>query len=264
MQEVAETALAKAQSDPVWWVREILGDEPWEKQVEILEAVRDYKRTAVASCHAAGKSWIAARVALWFLYSHPYSIVATTAPSFRQVKRVLWQEIRRAHRRARVPLGGRLLQTELQIDDKWYAFGFSTRDPDRFQGLHEGHVLVIVDEAAGVSPEIWTAIEGVLTGAHTRLLAIGNPTEPSGPFYELFREPGVAKIHISAFDTPNVQAGRILIPGLVDREWVEDKKRRWGESSPMYQSRVLGRFPESGKDTLIPLSWVQAAQERSL
>jgi hypothetical protein len=262
--EQIHRVLRRAQADPVWWVREILGDEPWQKQIEILEAVRDHERVAVASCHGAGKSWVAARIALWFLFSHPGSIVATTAPTFRQVRNVLWQEIRWAYRRARVPLGGNLLQTELRLDDRWFAFGFATDDPDRFQGLHAEHLLVVVDEAAGIDEEIWTAIEGVLTSAHVRLLAIGNPSGPSGRFYDLFRTPGVAKIHISAFDTPNLQAGGIVIPGLITPDWVEDKRQRWGEGSPLYQSRVLGRFPEASADALIPLSWVQAAQERSL
>lgn len=260
----AKTVLSRAQRDPVWWVREVLGDTLWEKQVEILEAVRDYERTAVASCHGAGKSFTAARAALWFLCNHPGSIVATTAPTFRQVRNVLWQELRRAYRRARYPLGGHLTLTLLRMDDGWFAFGFTADDAEGFQGLHAEHVMVIVDEAAGVAPAIWTAIEGVLTSAHVRLLAIGNPTDPVGPFYELFRTPGVAKIHISAFDTPNVREGRVAIPGLVTAEWVEDKRRRWGEGSPLYQSRVLGRFPQAGTDTLIPLSWVEAAQQRVL
>ena len=260
----AQTALliTRAQTDPGWWLTSILGASPWSKQVEICESVRDNQRTAVASSHGVGKSWIAARIVLWFLLSFRGSIAATTAPTFRQVQKVLWQEIRQAYRASKVPLGGRILQTELHLDDKWYAFGFSTDDANRFQGLHAPHVLAVFDEAAGVSKEIWTAAEGILTSEHCRLLAIGNPTESAGPFYEMFREPGVSKIHISAFDTPNVQERRMVIPGLTTAEWVEDKRRRWGEQSPVYQSRVLGRFPADSATAVIPLSWVEAAVER--
>ena len=260
----ATTILNRTQTDPGWWIEHVLGNKPWDKQTEILAHVRDTQRTAVASCHGAGKSWIAARAALWFLYAFPNSIVVTTAPTFRQVRNVLWQEMRRAYRGALVPLGGHLNQTDLRLDDGWFAFGLTADDSDAFQGLHAEHLMVIVDEAAGLPPAIWTAIEGLLTSAHVRLLAIGNPTDPSGPFYDMFRQPGIAKVHISAFDTPNVQAGETIIPGLVTTEWVEERKQIWGEGSPLYQSRVLGEFPDAGTDTLIPLSWVEAAQQREL
>lgn len=230
--------------------------------MQIAESVRDNPRTGVASAHGVGKSWVAARIALWWLCCYPGSIVATTAPTFRQVERVLWQELRQAHKNARERLPGKLLQTSLTVDDGWYAFGFSTVDANRFQGLHAEHVLAVFDEAAGVAQEIWTAAEGILTSAHCRLLAIGNPTEADGPFYQMFREPGVSKIHISAYDIPNVQERRTVIPGLTTWEWVEDKRARWGESSPIFKSRVLGEFPGDADNSVIPLSWVEAAVER--
>ena len=247
-------------------MRRILGDRPWQKQCEILEAVRDNPRVAVRSCHGAGKSWIAARVALWFLYSFPYSIVLTTAPTFRQVKKVLWQEIRKAYFAATMPLGGTPLQTELAIKDGWYAFGFTADNPEAAQGIHaeSGSILAILDEASGVPPEIWIAVESCLASIHARELSIGNPTDPTGEFANRFTDKTVCKIKVSAFDTPNLRAGKVVQTGLVTKQWVEDKRRRWGETSPLYISRVLGDFPEAASDTLIPLSWIEAAQERTL
>lgn len=252
----------RAQTDPVWFIEEVLGDRLWTKQREIAEAVRDHKRVSVASCHGAGKSFLAARLAVWFVCAFPGAIVATTAPTFRQVQKVLWNEIRRAVKRSQVQLGGELLQTEYRLGDGWYAFGFSTDDPDRFQGLHSPHVLVIFDEAAGIAAPIYEAAEGVLTSHHCRQLLIGNPTNPSGPFYESFRKPGYAKIHISAFDIPNVTEGREVFPGLTTAAWVEDKASLWGMESPAYKARVLGEFPDTSSDTVIPLSWVEVAQAR--
>ena len=76
-------ALDRAQRDPVWWVEEVLGDRLWQRQRDIIESVRDNPETAVKSCHGAGKSFSAARVALWFLMTHRPSIVITTAPTDR-------------------------------------------------------------------------------------------------------------------------------------------------------------------------------------
>ncbi len=273
----------KMQNDPVWFVIEILGTRPWKKQIDIISAVRDNPRTAVRSCHGAGKSFIAGQVILWFLYSFYPSIVLSTAPTWRQVEKLIWKEVRASYRRSKVPLGGNLLpkRPEIQIiQDEWYAVGLSTNEPDRFQGFHEENILVVVDEAAGVPEEIFEAIEGVLTSEHARLLLLGNPTSVGGTFYNAFRTPGWENISISAFDTPNFTAFGIAEddiinetweskitnslpnPKLITPAWVADKYRRWGPNSPAYQARVLGQFPSEGEDTLIPLAWIEAAMAR--
>jgi len=95
-----------------------------------------------------------------------------------------------------------------------------------------------------------------------RHLLIGNPTQLSGEFYNAFRSPLYHKIHISAFDSPNLKVGKIVRPYLVTPEWVEEKRLKWGEDNPLWYSRVLGEFPEQGDDTLIPLAWIEAAQQR--
>ena len=280
----ARLLLDRTRTDPVWFVTEVLGARPWSKQAEILQAVRDHPRVAVRSCHGAGKSFIAGQVILWFTYSFAPSIVLSTAPTWRQVEKLVWKEVRASYRRSRVPLGGNLLpkRPELQIvQDQWYAAGLSTNDPDRFQGFHEENILVVVDEAAGVPEEIFEAVEGVLTSEHARLLLLGNPTSIGGTFYSAFRTPGWRTIPISAFDTPNLAAfgiteediaqgtweakiktGPLPNPKLVTPEWVADKYAKWGPTSPAYQARVKGQFPAEAEDTLIPLAWVEAAMAR--
>jgi hypothetical protein len=52
---------------------------------------------------------------------------------------------------------------------------------------------------------------------------------------------------ISAFDTPAYTGEKVpedLLPLLVSPEWVEERKIRWGVTSPIYQSKVLGEFPD--------------------
>jgi len=182
---------------------------------------------------------------------------------------LLWAEIAKSYHNSRVPLGGRLLTTELKIDDDWFALGLSPKidvdkEAERFQGFHAPYVLVIIDEAAGVSNKLWQAAKGLILNDNCRLLAIGNPGSPSGNFFDCFKDPLWHKIHISAFETPNVVAGKEVIPGLVTKEWIEDRKKDWGESNPLYISKVKGEFPEEAEDTLILLSWVVAAKNAEL
>lgn len=259
----AQAVLQRAQRDPVWWVRHILGADPWAKQVTILESVRDHQRTAVRSGHGLGKTAVAAMTALWWLFSHPDSIVITTAPTWPQVENLLWREIRQLHTNARVPLGGKPLKTSLELSDKWYALGLSTNEPERFQGFHAEHLLLIVDEASGVDQGIFNASEGFLTGPHARALLIGNPTQVRGEFYEAFKSPLYAKIQISGFDSPNVTEGPNTRPYLTSPEWIDDKRIKWGEGTPLWQSRVVGEFPDQGEDMVFPLSWIEHAQRRS-
>ena len=165
------------------------------------------------------------------------------------------------------------------IHDEWYAAGLSTNEPDRFQGFHEEHILVVVDEAAGVNIEIFESIEGILTSSGARLLLIGNPTSIGTPFYEAFTKPGYKTFHVSAYDTPNFtaygitpediaqdtwqeKAQEVPYPRLITPQWVSDRFKTWGENSAPYQVRVMGNFPRQGEDTLIPLLWIELAMER--
>ena len=72
---------------------------------------------------------------------------------------------------------------------------------------------------------------------------VGNPLEAIGPFYDVFSDPDWFTLAMSSWDHPNVIEDKIIIPGAVTRKWCEDRLRRWGENSPVYQSRVLGDFP---------------------
>jgi reverse gyrase len=138
------------QKNPVAFLREVLGVEPWSKQEQIIESVRDNSNTCVASGHGVGKTFISACATLWFLCTHYGARVITTAPTNRQVESILWAEIWNLYKNSVVPLGGRLLKTSLNLEEKWFALGLSTDDPDRFQGHHSAHLLLVMDEAPGI------------------------------------------------------------------------------------------------------------------
>ena len=255
-------AAAAAPVDPERFAAEILGVTLWDKQRAALQALTRRQRVAVKSGNGLGKDFTAAVAALWFVYAHNPAIVLSTAPTFRQVRNVLWRQLHALHRRANPPLGGQLLDTRWELAADRYALGFSATGADRFQGFHCPNLLVIVDEAEGVADDIYEGIEGVITSANARLMLIGNPMRPSGGFYHAFhRERALYEtITISALESPNVLARRIVIPGMPTAEWVEERRNSWGEGSAAFQSRILGEFPKQGDDNLIALDDIEEAQ----
>lgn len=259
------SALHEMRREPNLFIEHVLGVKLWKKQREIVTSVWNNPRTAVKSCHGSGKTYTAGQIVLAYLYLNPMARVVTTAPTFRQVVKLLWSEIKRSHHRAIVPLGGKLLNNELRLEEGWDAVGYTSDDPNAFQGVHSesGHVLAVLDEASGIDPIMWEAFEGILVGERTRLFSIGNPTDPTSRFATEFKAPGTTRFTISAFDTPNLMAGKTIIPGLIDLPWVEDKKTRWGVNSPAYQARVLGEFPDLSDDIVFQLRWIERAQART-
>lgn len=175
----------------------------------------------------------------------------------------LWRDIRSAVADSKVPLGITPLQTRIDLTPKWYAFGLSTDVPEHFQGIHgDKWVIVIADESSGIPDPIFESVDGILAGGKAKLIMIGNPNKNTGRFAESFKDPTFHKIHISAFDTPNVKEKKIVIPGLVTWDWVQEMKARYGEDSDPYRVRVLGEFPVGGDDVLIPVDEIEKAINR--
>jgi len=249
-------------TDPEFFHTEILGYKPWEKQLEISHAITHHRNVAIRSCNGAGKTFHIAREALRFLYSFPNATVINTAPTWTQIENQFWRYFRDAHKNALVPLGGKLLKTELTLSDGWFAKGIAN-NPDSvasFQGWHAENIMMIFDEASGIPPVIWEAAVGAMSGGTTvRFLVVGNPNSNSGPFYNAFKDPTFHKVKISAFDIPNVIDKRPVIPGLTDHHFVEEVAARYGVNSNAYKVRVLGEFPDQASDTLISLDLIENA-----
>ena len=264
-------------NDPGYFARKVLNISTlWDRQYQILEAVRDHRRVAVPSCHESGKTFVASVAAVWWLMSHTPAKVITTAPTNRQVKDLLWAEIRARAFDFKTRLGpgseafGSPNQMGWEIPDcpQWFATGFaSTADKasenaSRLQGYHSPHMLVILDEAGGIQREVWAAVDSMLTSGNAKVLAIGQP-QAGTEFERVCRSPDWRVMPISAFDCPNFKPGATPMPWGVTPKWAEEMRRRWGVTSSVYQTKVLGQFPEGAVDTLMSLADVERAVQRA-
>jgi hypothetical protein len=259
--------------DPNAFIEERCHEHLWSKQRAIAHSVVVNRRTAVHSCHGTGKSFLAARLAAWWLCTHKPSeaFVVSSAPTGRQVRTILWREIGRIHARAGLP--GRTNQTEWMMEmpagnEEIVAFGMKPDDmsPTAFQGIHAKYVLVIFDEACGISTLLWSAADTLVANDYSRMLVIGNPDDPETEFHEVCKPgSGWNVIGIGYLDTPNFTQEAVpeeIRPLLIGPFWVEEKRKKWGEDNPLFISKCLGQFPTTTTDGLIPLKWIRAAQSR--
>ena len=218
------------------------------------------------SCFGSGKDWIAARLVAWWVATG--GIVVTTADTYRQVRDILWRELRKAHVRGQLPGSIPLVESRWEVPDTGaFAIGIKPEDynPEGLQGIHGRRVLVVVDEANGVGAPLWEAIKGLVVNEDSRILAIGNPHEPQGPFFEACRTSTWHVIHISVFDTPNFTGEPVPEKAqheLVSPFWLEQRRAEGLEGTPWWQAKVLGQFPDTASNAIVPLAWVEAARAR--
>jgi len=282
----AELVTVQKIKDPLFMAMKVLGVKYLtEDQIEIIKSVWNNKYTSVPSAHSVGKTFIAAVIILAYLLSQQDTIVITTAPTLKQVRDLLWREIAQLYRKAPYALGGRLTQLYYDIDAKWYASGIAVekgkeeQSAVNFQGYHSGRVLVVVDEACGVHPAIWGAIDGILSNEQAHILAIGNPSMINTPFYKHTKESKWNTINISALNHINVVQKKEIIEGAVSYSWVIEKLKDWcieaNEHDPqqdtfefegkiyhpnnLFRWKVLGKFPKDNEEGLISYSSIQTA-----
>lgn len=287
-------------TDPVAWAEEVLRVVLWSKQKEILRSIAHNKRTAVKSCHSIGKTFTCAVASAWWVSTRQDTMVQSTAPTYAQVHSQLWEGIRKLHVQSgldgRVTLGDQWLRPMLvngRTTDVLVGEGKKPADTN-IHGFHGTHrpdgVFALLDEGCGIATPIFTGAEAITTATFDRILTTGNPDDPNTEFGEIFRA-GKEQwnlITVSAFDTPiftgedqellawaaqkdktdPARAGEAtwvakveaMLEGMPQPEWVEGRKKAWGDDSPRYLSKVLGEFPKTSMDSLFTAADIETGR----
>ena len=273
--------------DPIAFGTEVLKLKPNEVQKELglpwytedqkilfMEVTRN-RRVLALSGNGVGKTYSAAIISLW-LYHRGYTVL-TTAPTLAQVTSLLWAEMRKFKRNGLPGIGGEWQPKAnfASFSEKHYIQGFTVQTDiaastsTTFQGRHETKMAIVMDEVIGMSAGVIEACDTICVGPEDIVIGIGNPTDVSAPIRrasEVRREDGSLlwkTIHISGENHPNVRFRRTVIPGAVSYEMVQDQLAKSGSrEGSRYKSSVLGEWPDETPDTLIPIEWIKAAQER--
>lgn len=281
------------------FIREVLGVTLDAEQQAIVAAVQGNRRVSVRSGTARGKDFVAACVAVSFLYLTPRwnrrgelvgnTKVALTAPTDRQVKNIMMPEISRLFNRAKrrgFDLPGKLNAYDIRTDsEEWFLTGFKAdeHNHEAWSGFHAVNTMFVVTEATGISDDTFAAIEGNLQG-NSRILLVFNPNTTVGYAARSQRSDRWERFCLSSLTAPNVTEKRTVIPGQVDYEWVVDKvenwctpidesdalaemddfefEGRWYRPEDYFRKKVLGKFPKVADDVLIPEQWLELAHER--
>ena len=250
-------------SDPVRFVQEMLGATPFDYQTEFLRTLAaGERRISVKSGHGTGKSTTASWAMLWFLLLRYPCKVVVTAPTSSQLFDAMFAELKRwvneLPKELQELLNVKSDRVEL-VSAPAEAF-ISCRTaraetPEALAGVHSDNVLLIIDEASGVPEQVYEAAAGSMSGHNATTLMLSNPTRSSGTFFESHNRMANSwwTRTWSCKDSP-----------LVSHEFVDEMELRYGPESNAYRVRVLGEFPLSDDNTIIPYHLVEAAQNRDV
>jgi hypothetical protein len=136
-----------------------------------------------------------------------------------------------------------------------YQTFYTRRNGRVFISGNSDYVFRIVDEASGVSEDIFDVLEGATGTKETKSLTCGNPTRLEGSFFDAFNK---QKEFYKGFTFSSLQS-----PFAKDRV-IERIRKKFGEDSNMWRVRVLGEFPLRDGDSFIPFDLVSDALIREI
>ena len=232
-------------------------------------------RMAVASGRGIGKSALVSWIIIWMLSTRLGATIIVTANTEQQLRSRTWAELGKwmtlsmnAHWFQKTattikpaPWFQKALEEDLKIDTGYYyaqAQLWSEENPDAFAGIHSSYgVCLIMDEASGIPAPIYSVSEGFFSEPTTNRywFTFSNPRRNTGPFYDSF--------HSKKSFWQNLQIDSRTVEGT-DKSLFEKMIEQYGEDSTVSRVEVMGEFPQSDDDTVIPMQLIRDAINREV
>lgn len=257
--------------DPAGFIRDCVDwgtGKPTAYQEEIASSIPIHKRVSVRAPHGSGKTGLVGLLVLWYaLVMDGWTDwkIPITASAWRQLSKFAMPEVHKWSRRLKWDVIGRepfnerleLLQLSLKLKTG-EAFALASDNAAMIEGAHASYMFYIFDESKEIPVTTWDAAEGAFSSGTCWWLSVSTPGEPAGRFYDIqSRQQGYEDWYVRHITLQEaMEAGRIL------PEWAESRKLQWGEKSAVYINRVEGNFASSEEDGVIPLRWIEIANER--
>lgn len=256
--------------NPVGFQIDILGYAPTAIQCQAFDALAKHNRVLWKSGRRCGKSRFLCGAGLWWYCSNPSATVNMGAGCERQITEVVWWDMQEMIQQSGVclscrvrhpdmpppcphssPIDGELstsVRTGLRAPGR-RIFGSAPRSPDRARGTADPNLLVLLDEGPSIPREVAQVHRDNCAGGGKFVTAC-NPSSRTDWVFEMSQDPIVKVITASCLDQPNVRFRRVIQPGLVGHDWV-DERRVWGENDPRWWTEVLGEFPNNELSRLV-------------
>jgi len=262
-QKAASRIVQKCVTSRRYFISEILGMDLEAWQEEVIDALDSGEtKISIRSGHGVGKTALVAVLAVHFVAFRDDVKVIVTSPSQDQMKDGLIPEINKWISHMPDWMSRSLDATSERIvrhpDAKNNFISFRTarkENPEALAGVHATHVMILVDEASGVDEVIYETGQGALSTDGAIAVLIGNPTRPAGFFYK------TQTVLKDIWWTKKVSCAD---SSRVSDDYIMTQARTYGVDSREYRVRVLGEFPESGQDSVIPRAFVTSALERDI
>ena len=250
--------------DPVKFAREVIGMDPDDWQCELLEAVAnpEIRRVTCRSGHGVGKSSAVAMAAIWHVLMRVPSKTVVTAPTSAQLFDACFAEMKNIAKKLKPPFDDLLeiksdrIELKSSPESTFISCRTSRQEqPEALAGVHSPSTLLLADESSGIPESVFEAASGSMSGIHATTVLTGNPTRNTGFFYDTHNrlKENWYTMHVSCIDSKRVSD-----------DFVNDMKNRYGEDSPAYHVRVLGNFPPSESDTVIPVALIDHAMKNDI
>lgn len=243
------------QRDLMWRIRDAIHGDPEGFQI----------REAIASGHGIGKGALSTMLTHWFHATRYKPAGVTTANTLSQLRGKTWRELALWNSDA---INGHWFNwTATRFSRKgheadWFqdAVPNSEHNSQSFAGLHGSEVMVIFDEASTIPRKIFEVTEGAFTTPKNMWICLGNPTENTGPFRDLFGR------FRKMWRTSNIDSRTCRMATLQPSNIEQFKlwEEAYGEDSDFFRVRVKGQFPRQASTQFISSAIVEMARERDV
>jgi hypothetical protein len=245
---------------------DVFGVELRPKQIEFAEAFRKNSLVTFKGGVGFGKTTVMAIIVWWSLFCHDDVKVTIFGPTDSQLENGIWNELNILYDKMDKFLRDQWEVQSEKIERKTNPSTCYARrrvinkdNPSSISGIHAANNFFLVDEASGVPDEAFDlALQNHLdSDPNPKLILVSNPKYRSGFFYRTWEDHSISddwvKVHGKMTDNPNVTPERLA----------QAERRYGGKGSNGYIINVLGEFPDSDEEGLIPAWHVNVAVDNA-
>lgn len=241
--ETESPELSRLRNDPACLLADKTPD-PW--QAELLRG--EGRRLLLLCSRQSGKSTVAAALALRHALLTPGSLVLLLSPTLRQSGELFRDKVLRLYNALNRPVA--------TVQESALTVGLANGsriislpgDEETIRG-YSGVSLLVIDEAARVSDELYRAVRPMLAVSGGRLVALSTPFGKKGWFYNEWHGSGAwERVRITARQCPRIAP-----------EFLEEERRALGPE--WYAQEYECDFTSSAASPLFPSEWLVRAEQ---